>query len=77
MNAIAEKLAEEALTLPDDDRAALVDVLLRSLNPSDQEEIDTLWAEEVEKRAREIEDGRVSLLDGHDVLQEIRERLRR
>ena len=77
MNALAEKLAEEALTLPEDDRAGLVDVLLRSLNPPGREEIDRLWAEEAERRVREIEDGTVTLLDGHEVLHEIRQRLRR
>jgi putative addiction module component (TIGR02574 family) len=77
MNALAEKLAEEALTLPKDDRAGLVDVLLRSLNPPREEVIDRLWAEEADRRVKEIEDGRVTLLDGHEVLHEIRERLRR
>ena len=37
---------------------------------------DRLWAEEAEKRIREIEDGEVTLLDGHQVVQEIRDRLR-
>jgi Putative addiction module component len=52
MNALAEKLAEDALTLPDDDRAALADVLLRSLRSPASEEIDRLWAEEAERRGR-------------------------
>jgi hypothetical protein len=77
MNALAEKLAEDALTLPDDDRAALADVLLRSLRSPASEEIDRLWAEEAERRVREIEDGTVELLDGHAVMQEARARLRR
>ncbi|MCP3964242.1 MAG: addiction module protein [bacterium] len=77
MNALAERLAEDALTLPDDDRAALVDVLLRSLKSPAAEEIDRLWAEEAERRVKEIEDGTVELLDGREVLREVRERLRR
>ena len=77
MNAVAEKLAEEALALQDDDRAALVEVLLRSLAPSGGEEIDRLWAEEAEKRVREIEDGTVTLLDGSEVFREIRDRFGR
>ena len=51
--------------------------MLRSLSPPGKEEIDRLWAEEAERRVREIEDGTVTLLDGHEVLHEIRERLRR
>ncbi len=77
MNALAERLAEDALTLPDDDRAALVDVLLRSLKSPAAEEIDRLWAEEAERRVKEIEDGTVELLDGREVLREVRERLGR
>ncbi|MCP5116003.1 MAG: addiction module protein [bacterium] len=77
MNALAEKLAEDALTLPDDDRAALVDVLLRSLKTPTGEDIDRLWAEEAERRVKEIDEGTVTLLDGHEVLQEARARLRR
>ncbi len=38
--------------------------------------MDRLWAEEAEKRVREIEEGKVTLLDGHQALQEIREGLR-
>lgn len=76
MNALAEKLAEDALGLPDDDRAALADVLLRSLTPA-EEEIDRLWVEEAERRVKEIEDGTVALLDGDEVMQEARARLRR
>ena len=77
MNALAEKLAEEALTLPDDDLAALIEVLLRSMNPPARTEIDRLWAEEAERRVREIEDGTVTPLDGEAVLREVRQRLRR
>ncbi len=77
MNALAEKLAEEALTLPEDDRAALADVLLRSLKAAASDQVDVLWAEEAERRVREIEDGTVALLDGETVLREARERLQR
>lgn len=78
MNALAEKLAEDALTLPDDDRAALADVLLRSLKKTPAgDEIDRLWAEEAERRVREIDSGTVDLLDGDQVMEEARARLRR
>lgn len=78
MTALAKKIAKKALTLSEDDRTALVEVLLRSLKPpSEDEEIDRLWAKEAERRVQEIEDGKVTLLDGHQVMQEIRDRLRR
>ncbi len=77
MNALAEKLAEDALALPDDDRAALTDVLLRSLKTPAGEEIERLWTEEAERRVKEIDDGTVTLLDGQEVMQGARARLRR
>lgn len=77
MNVIAEKLAEEALALPDNERAALIEILLRSMNPPARKEIDRLWAEEAERRVKEIEDGAVTLLDGDEVFLEVRKRLRR
>lgn len=77
MSPLTERLAEEALTLPDAERAALVELLLQSLGPGIDEELDRLWAEEAEGRVQEIEDGTVTLLDGQEVLQEIRQRLRR
>ncbi|MEM7352773.1 MAG: addiction module protein [Acidobacteriota bacterium] len=64
------------MTLPDDDRAELADVLLQSLK-TPAEEVDRLWAEEAERRVKEIDDGTVTLLDGHEVMAEARARFRR
>ena len=76
MNALAEKLAAEALTLPEDDRAALVDILLQSLRRVESQ-LDQLWANEAETRVQQIEQGEITLLDGEAVLQEVRNALRR
>ncbi len=48
-----EELFDEAVSLPVEMRAKLVDKLLRSLHPA-QKEIDELWAAEAEKRVEEI-----------------------
>ena len=48
-----EELFDDAISLPADVRMQLVDTLLQSLNPR-QEEIDPLWAKEAEKRVDEI-----------------------
>lgn len=73
---LAEKITQKALTLPDGDRAALVDALLRSFHET-RNDVDELWAREAERGVQEIEDGSVELLDGEQVLREARERLRR
>jgi putative addiction module component (TIGR02574 family) len=71
-----EDLIKEAVSLPVELRARLVDELLKSLNPS-QVEIDGLWAAEAERRIDEIESGRVKPIPGDQVFRELRKRLGR
>jgi putative addiction module component (TIGR02574 family) len=71
-----EELIQEAISLPVELRARLVDELLRSLNPS-QVEIDELWAAEAERRVSEIESGKVKPIPGEQVVEELRKRLGR
>ncbi len=56
-----DELLNEAMSLPIELRAQLVDALLRSLNPA-QAQIDELWAAEAERRIAEIDAGQVELL---------------
>lgn len=68
-----KKLFEEAVSLPIEIRAKLVEKLLWSLNPS-QKEIDKLWAKEAEKRVEEIKNGKVKTIPGEKVFKKIRDR---
>ena len=54
-----EQIAEEALSLPSEDRALLADRLVESLDPSDDDRIWRLWADEAIRRRDEIRSGRV------------------
>ena len=63
-------------SLPTDIKTILVEKLLDSLQPS-QDEIDALWSIEAEKRLAEIESGKVKTIQGKDVFNEIRERFER
>lgn len=69
-----DELISEAVSLPVDMRAKLVDKLLKSLNPS-QKDIDALWAEEAERRVEEIKTGKVKTIPGEKVFKEIHKRL--
>jgi putative addiction module component (TIGR02574 family) len=71
-----DDLINEAISLPVELRARLVDELLKSLNPS-QAEMDELWAAEAERRVDEIENGKVKPIPGEQVFQELRKRLGR
>lgn len=69
-----DKLFDEAVLLPVEIRTQLIDRLLRSLHPT-QKEIDELWAEEAEKRVKEIKSGKVATIPGEEVFKKIRKRL--
>jgi putative addiction module component (TIGR02574 family) len=74
MAVLNEKLLRDALSLPVDLRTALVDKLLESLNVPLKEDIERAWAEEVEKRRKEIESGTVKTIPGEEVFKKIRAR---
>lgn len=69
-----EKLFNEAISLPIEIKAQLVDRLLRSMHPT-QEKIDELWKTEAEKRVKEIKNGKVKIVEGEEVFKKIRKRL--
>ena len=76
MTILAKKIAEDALLLPRDDRAELVDQLLQSLNVPTQIEINQLWVDESEKRVKEYDEGKITAIDGEQVFKKIRDYLR-
>ncbi len=74
MSELARKFIDEALLLPREDRAELVEQLIRSLNIPAQEDIDKLWAAEAEKRIRDYEKRKIKALEGEQVIKEIRDK---
>jgi len=68
-----DELINEAVSLPVEIRARLIEKLLQSLNPA-RKEIDVLWAKEAEKRVKDIKTSRVDTIPGEKVLQKIRDR---
>ena len=74
MSTIADKVFDDALSLPSDARVMLVEKLLKSLNLPTQAEIDNLWAEEAERRVSQIERGDVKLIPGDEVFAKIRQK---
>ncbi|MBI5236386.1 MAG: addiction module protein [Deltaproteobacteria bacterium] len=66
----SQELFEEAVSLPVEIRAQLVDKLLRSLHPV-QKKIDELWATEAEQRVEEIKSGKVKTIPGDEVFKKI------
>ena len=72
-----EEIMSAALALPPGARAMLAEHLMESLDAEDQERIDSLWAEEAERRDKEIEDGIVTAIPGEEVINRLRSRYKR
>lgn len=72
-----EEVISAALALPPGSRAMLAEHLLESLDAEDQQRIDAVWAEEAERRGKEIEDGIVMPIPGEEVMNRLRARYKR
>jgi putative addiction module component (TIGR02574 family) len=77
MAANFDDIMKDALSLPPGARAMLADQLLVSLDAEDQKRIDALWAEEAERRDKEIDDGLVRPIPGEEVMERLRARYKR
>jgi putative addiction module component (TIGR02574 family) len=78
----ADSIFSAALALPAKKRADLAHQLLRSLDgpeptAAEQAEIDVAWAEEIERREKEIDEGKAQLIPFEDVMAEAEEILGR
>lgn len=67
-------LISEAESLPVEERARVIDSLLRSMNPPESE-IDTQWADIARKRLDDIRSGAIDSIPGEEVFKRVRERL--
>lgn len=72
MNARARKIIDEALSLPEEDRALVVAELQESLSAEASEDVQAAWDDELVRRARMIAEGHAELVDGEQVAQRIR-----
>lgn len=64
-----QAIQNEALTLETDERAALVETLMASLDTP--ESIEQAWADEVRRRIADIDRGAVQMVPLKDVLAEL------
>ena len=68
-----KELIAEAISLPVEERAIVVDSILRSLN-SPNADIDCQWIVEAERRLDEVRTGRLKTIPGDQVFAQIRKR---
>ena len=62
MSSESTKLLEDALKLPEADRADLAAFLFASLEPELVDSLDPSWEEEISRRIQEIDSGKVQLI---------------
>ena len=65
-----KQLIEEAVSLPVEERALVVDTLLRSLNQPESE-IDKEWAKEAKRRLDDFRVGKINTIPGEEVFRKI------
>jgi putative addiction module component (TIGR02574 family) len=63
-------LIAEAISLPVEDRAMVVDSLLKSLNPPESD-IDKKWAAVATRRLADLRSGQVRAIPGDEVFKKI------
>ncbi|HEV7765963.1 MAG TPA: addiction module protein [Thermoanaerobaculia bacterium] len=61
------KVFHEAFELPENDRATLAGLLIESLEPPPDPDVEEEWAEVAERRWREIETGAVETIPWSEV----------
>ena len=62
-----KQLFREAFDLPENERATLAGLLIESLEPPPDPDVEQAWAEEAERRWAEIESGAVRTIPWEEV----------
>jgi putative addiction module component (TIGR02574 family) len=80
--AAVEKIFQDALALPREERGRLVEVLLESLEPEDEERLTEAewteaWTAEIDRRLRDFDEGRAKPIPYEQAMAQIRARLAR
>lgn len=67
---VAAMLEEEALLLPDMERALLAERLLESISPGSPE-VREAWVREADERMRAFREGKIAAVDGPQAMAEL------
>jgi putative addiction module component (TIGR02574 family) len=77
MTALGEKIYNEVLDLPTDERLSLLDKLLHVITIPAATDIEKAWIEESHRRLDDIRSGRVQTIPGEVVSREIKARFQK
>ena len=65
------ELFREATQLPEADRATLAGLLIESLEPSPEPDVEAAWSKEIARRVAELEAGTVETIPWDEVRREV------
>lgn len=74
MTSTAKKILDDALALPEEDREALVEVLMTSLRYDSPKEVEQAWLEEVQRRIERLERGETVAIEWSEAKRRLREK---
>ncbi len=75
MSLISEQILQDALALPDDQRAELATRLLQSLDREGDLDAEEAWVAEIERRCAALDSGETVTSDWQDVRRRIEKEL--
>ena len=67
MSSKIDAILNAAMDLTDEERVDLADRLFSSVSEEYRTEVDRAWAEEIDRRAKEIDEGKVTLVPWDEV----------
>ena len=72
----SDEILPAALALSAKERAKLARNLLESLHDVDEGDLEAPWLEEIDRRAKEVEDGTAKLVDWESARNDLAQRLK-
>ena len=66
-----KEVLQDAVQLPERDRAALAGLLIETLDPVSEPDVEAAWSEEIKRRLAEVDSGTVELISWEDVRAEL------
>jgi putative addiction module component (TIGR02574 family) len=76
MSTNVDQLAKQAMGLSPDDRVDLAERLWASVPAPEREKLERAWAEEIETRIQDLEQGHVQVIPADQVLGQIEAKLK-
>jgi putative addiction module component (TIGR02574 family) len=71
MERTLKNVLEDAVQLSERDRATLAGLLIETLDPVSEPEVEAAWSAEIQRRVEEIDEGKVELISWEEVRAEL------